>query len=113
VTTEPEPTTVVVGLPVLPGPWRVERIASPGPDHDDHVHLIAARDRGVATIVQVGERGDAEADAIAALLGAARDLRTALAASRRALERADGVPYRPLLLSLIDGALAKAGGGTP
>jgi hypothetical protein len=110
-TSQPKPTTV--GQPVLPGPWRVERISSPGLDHDDHVHLIVAGERGVATIVQVGERSDTEADAIAALLGAARDLRTALAAARKQIEHATEVPCRAWIMSVIDTALTKSNGGCP
>jgi hypothetical protein len=96
------------------GRWQVKRLQFPSPDRaDDHLHLICIGEQGaVCSIAQPGERSDAEADAIANLLGAARDLRTALAATRRELERADGVPCRPWLLSLINRALARAGGGS-
>jgi hypothetical protein len=77
------------------------------------VHLIAAGERGVATIVQVGERSNAEADAIAHLLGAARDLRIALAAARKQIEHATEVPCRAWIMSLIDVALANADRGEP
>jgi hypothetical protein len=93
------------------GPWRIERLRFPAPDRaDDHAHLLVrVGDRGaVCSINQPAELSDAEADAIAALLDAARDLRVALSAARRALEGAQGVPCRPWLMSLISEALAKA-----
>jgi hypothetical protein len=97
----------------LPGSWRIERLRSPGPDRvDDHVHLIGAGDHSaVCSIAQPGERSDAEADAFAALLAAAQDMRVALVAARRALERADAIPCRAWVLSVTDAALMKANGG--
>jgi hypothetical protein len=107
-TTEPEPGNVI-GLPVET--WHVDRVGAPVPEHD-HLHTITIGAQRI-TILQAPEISPVEADRIAHLLGAARDLRIALAASRRALERADGVPCRAWLLSLVDAALAKAGGRTP